>query len=76
MAIVDIPGALLTADQEEVINMTLREKLSEIIIKTSTELYRTYVVIEKGGIVLYVQLLKALYGCLCSALLLYTKNTS
>ena len=36
-------------------------------------MYRKYVVIEKGEMVLYVPLLKALYGYLRSALLFYRK---
>ena len=53
--------------------MTLRVKLYELMVKNAPEVYRKYVVIEKGKMVLYVQLLKALYGCLRSALLFYRK---
>ena len=53
--------------------MTLRGKLSKLMIKTTPEVYRKYVVIEKGKMEIYVQLLKAIYGCICSALLLYRK---
>ena len=53
--------------------MTLRVKLYELMVKNAPEVYRKYVVIEKGKMVLYVQLLKALYGCLCSAMILYRK---
>ena len=66
-----MPGDFLTADQDEVINTTLRGNLAELMVKTTPEIYRKYVVTEKGKIVLYVQLLKALYGCLRSALLFY-----
>ena len=53
--------------------MTLRRKLSEFMVKTTPELYRIYVAIEKSEMVLYVQLLKALYRCLRSALIFYKK---
>ena len=53
--------------------MTLIDKLSKLMIKTTPEVYRKYVVIEKGKMEIYVQLLKAIYGCICSALLLYRK---
>ena len=43
------------------------------MVKTAPEVYRNYVVIEKGKWVLYVHLLKALYGCLLSALIFYRK---
>ena len=53
--------------------MTLRGKLSKLMVKNAPEVYRKYVAIEKGKIVLYVQLLKALYECLCSALIFFRK---
>ena len=48
LSIVDVPGHFLTADQDETINMKLRGKLSEIIVKTALEVYRKYVIIERG----------------------------
>ena len=53
--------------------MTFREKLAKLMVKTAPEVYRKYVAIEKGEMVLYVQLLKAIYGCLSSALPFYRK---
>ena len=47
MAIVDVPGSFLTTDQYEVINMTLRGKIAELMVKTAPEVYMNYVVIEK-----------------------------
>ena len=73
VAIVDVHGAFLTEDHYEVINMTPGGKLAKPMVKTAPEVYRKYVVIEKGKMVLYVKLLKALYGCLRSALLFYKK---
>ena len=43
------------------------------MVKNAPEVYRKYVAIEKGEMVLYVQLLKAIYGCLSSALPFYRK---
>ena len=53
--------------------MTLRGKLSKLMVKTAPGFDRKYVVIEKGKIVLYVQLLNALNGFLLIALLFYKK---
>ena len=47
VAIVDVTGAFLTEDQDKVINMTLRGKLSELTVKTAKEVYRKYVIIKK-----------------------------
>ena len=48
VAIFDVPGAFLTADQDEVINMNIRGKISKLMVKTAPEVYRKYVVIEQG----------------------------
>ena len=53
--------------------MILREKLAKFMVKTSPEFYRKYILMEKGKMVLYIQLLKALHGCLISELLFYKK---
>ena len=42
----------------------------DIICKLNSD-YKRYVTLENGKRVLYLQLIKALYGCLKSALLLY-----
>ena len=42
-------------------------------MKVAPEIYRNYVVLERGQSVLYVELQKALYGMLKSALLFYRK---
>ena len=73
VAIIDVPREFLTEDQDEVINTTLRGKLAKLMLKMAPEVYRKYVVIEKGEMVLHTQLIKALYGCLLSALMLYKK---
>ena len=53
--------------------MNLIENLAKIMVKTSPEVYRKYVVIEKGKMILYVHLPKALYGCLYSIHIFYRK---
>ena len=69
MATMDLPGAFLTTDQEEILHMVLRGKLAELLVLAAPEIYTPYVCIdEHGKMMLYIQLLKALYGCLHSAL--------
>ena len=53
--------------------MTMRGKLSELVVNMDPEVYMKYIVMEKGKMVLYVQILKVLYGCLRSALLFCNK---
>jgi hypothetical protein len=74
VAIVDVPGAYLTADVDEEVFMCLRGRLAELMVKTAPEIYRKYIYVGSDNkTVLYVKLQKALYGCLMSALLFYQK---
>jgi hypothetical protein len=74
VAIVDVPGAYLTADMDEEVFMCLRGRLAELMVKTAPEIYRKYIYVGSDNQpVLYVKLQKALYGCLRSALLFYQK---
>ena len=71
-SIVDFPGAYLHAkmpDEKRVL-LKLRGQFVDIMCTVNPE-YRTYVRYEKGVKVLYLRLLRALYGCLESALLWY-----
>jgi hypothetical protein len=67
----DIPGAFMQADMDEVIHMKLEGPLAKLLTRVDPLLYEKYVVTEKGKPVLYVQLMKALYGTLQAALLFW-----
>jgi hypothetical protein len=74
VATMDIPVAYLHAENDGHIIMLLRGKMVELLVKLQPELYRKYVITSKNGEpMLYVKLLKALYGLLRSALLFYKK---
>jgi hypothetical protein len=74
VAVVDIPGAYLSADMDEEVIMLLRGRLAELMVKTAPNIYRKYITVDaKNQPVLYVKLQKALNGCLRSALLFYLK---
>ena len=54
--------------------MLLIGKMVKLLVKLQPELYRKYVITSKNGEpMLYVKLLKGLYGLLRSALLFYKK---
>jgi hypothetical protein len=53
--------------------MRLDGKLAELMNKVASKLYPKYITNEKGKPVLYVQLEKAVYGMMKSALLFYQK---
>ena len=68
----NIKGAYLNAKMNEKIIMIFRGELVDYLVKTDPKKYEKYVhITKKGKKVLYVRLLKALYGCMQSALLWY-----
>ncbi len=59
---------------DKVVHKVLQGKLTELMVKFSPQIYQKYVTLDtRGEPMLYVTLQKALYGCLCSALLFYLK---
>ena len=73
---VDLPGAFMQADMDDLVHMRLEGKMAELLVRCDPKLYRKYVRIEGGKSVLYVELRKALYGTLKAALLFWQLLTS
>lgn len=73
VATVDIPGAFMQADMDEVVHMKLEGKMAELLVRIDPKLYRRHVLLENGKQVLYVELKKALYGTLKAALLFWRR---
>jgi hypothetical protein len=71
----DIPGAFLQTDVDELIHLQLEGPLFTLLTKVDPILYKKYIVNEKGKPVLYVILLKALYGTLQAAMLFWKDLT-
>ena len=70
----DIPGTFLHAEMDEDVIMMLKGRLAELMVMVEPALYRKFVTYDsRGQPVLYVQMHKALYGMLRSALLFYKK---
>ena len=68
----DIPNAFIqtamppTKEGEEQVIMKITGVLVHLLVQLAPEVYGPYVVFENGKKVLYVQVLKALYGMLVS----------
>jgi Reverse transcriptase (RNA-dependent DNA polymerase) len=75
VATVDIPGAFLHADMEDVVHMKLEGTMAEIMVRINPAMYKKYTHIVNGKQVLYVELKKALYGTLKAALLFWKRLT-
>jgi len=70
VATADVVGAYLLADMDEYTLLKLSGEAVDILCKVNSR-YEQFVTMEHGQRVLYLKLLKALYGCVRSALLWY-----
>eukprot|EP00980_Cylindrotheca_fusiformis_P030482 scaffold24891_cov259-Cylindrotheca_fusiformis.AAC.1 len=68
--VVDIPGAFMHADIDETIHVKLVGDIAELLLRVDPS-YRKFVTYEKGKMVIYTELDKALYGTLQAALLFW-----
>ena len=77
VAIFDVPGAYLHAKflQEKLVLMRVKGEFVDIMCDVNPE-YKQHVTYEKGKKVLYLRVLRALYGCIESALLWYNLFTT
>ena len=75
VATADVVGAYLLADMDDFVLVKLTGDAVDIMCKANNK-YESFVAVENGTKVLYLRLLKALYGCVKSALLWYELFTS
>ena len=77
IAILDIANAFLHVENDGKILMLLRGKLAEIMVQVDPTMYRKYVPYSPNGqVMLYVILIKAIYGMLRAAILFYKRLRS
>ena len=70
MATGDVTGAFLLADMDDFVLVRITGEAVDIMCDVNYD-YKAYVTMERGKMVLYMQLVKALYGCVRSAILWY-----
>jgi Reverse transcriptase (RNA-dependent DNA polymerase) len=73
---VDIPNAFVQTEienKDERVMMKIKGQLAEMLVKIEPEVYENYLIEEDNEKVIYVQVLKALYGMLQASLLFYKK---
>jgi hypothetical protein len=75
VAIVDVPGAFMQVDMDEVVHVRFTGIMVEKLLEIDAEMYEPYVVYEGKEKVMYVELLKALYGTLRASRLFWEKLT-
>jgi hypothetical protein len=66
---IDIPGAFLHAKIDKLIHIHLNGPMAELLTRVDPQKSCTYMIEERGKIVLYAEQLKALYGMLQAAML-------
>ena len=71
VAVVDIPGAFMQADMDPGVYMRIDGAMAELLMEIDYDMYHPHMVKEKGKPVIYVELLKALYGMLRAARLFW-----
>jgi hypothetical protein len=76
VAFLDIPGAFMQAEMDEMVHMRLEGKMAELFVRIDPTKYERYVVYVNGKAIIYVRLKKALYGTLRAALLFWQRLSS
>ena len=67
VAVLDVPGAFMQVDMDKLIHIRFRGEMVDKLLEIDHELYSSYVTVDQGEKVMYVELLKALYGTLQAA---------
>ena len=73
VAVLDVPGAFMQADIDELVHIKFTGEMVNVVLQIDSEMYKDYVVVERGGRVMYMELLKALYSTLRAARLFWQK---
>jgi hypothetical protein len=76
VATADIPGAFMQADMNAVVHVQLTGPLAMMLARVNPTKYKKFVVTEGGKPVIYVRLLKALYGTMQASLLFWKDLTA
>ena len=73
VVVLDVPGAFMQVDMDELVHVWLQGKMVDKLLEIDHDLYASYVSMENGEKVMYVELLKALYGTLRATQLFWEK---
>ena len=73
VAVLDVPGAFMQVDIDELVHVRFTGEMVKMLLQINKEMYEDYIVMEKGEQVMYMELLKALYGTLHAARLFWQK---
>lgn len=64
VAVFHVPGAFMQADMDELVHVRFTGKMVNLLLEIDEEMYKPCNTVERRKRVMYVELLKALYGTL------------
>jgi hypothetical protein len=73
LATIDIPGAFMQAETDDLVRFCLDGKMAKLMVKIDPKLYRKHMQIKKENQVLCIERKKALHGTLRAALLFWQR---
>ena len=73
VVVLDVPGAFMQAEIDELVHVRFTGAMVTLLLEIDHEMYKDYVIVEEGEQVMYMELLKALYGTLRAARLFCQK---
>jgi hypothetical protein len=73
VAVIDVPGAFMQTDLDELIHVRFTGTMVDLLLEIDYDMYSPYISYEGKNKVLYVELLKALYGTLRASRLFWEK---
>jgi len=73
VAVVDVPGAFMQTDLDELVHVRFTGTMVDMLLEIDYEMYSPFITYEGKNKVLYVELLKALYGTLRASRLFWEK---
>jgi hypothetical protein len=76
VAVIDVPGAFMQADMDELVHVRFTGKMVDLLLDIDKAMHKHCVTYERGERVMYVELLKALYGTIRAARLFWDKLSS
>ena len=73
VAVLDAPGAFMQAEIDELVHVWFMGAMVNMLLQIDYKMYKDYIMIERGERVMYMELLKALYGTLWATHLFWQK---
>ena len=73
VAVLDGPGAFMEAVIDELVHVRFTGAMVNMLLHINHEMYEDYIMIERGEWVMYMELLKVLYGTLQAACLFWQR---